>query len=482
MPKVSKTPLVVDLDGTLIKSDSLIEALIAALFAKPSMIVAAMRALCRSRFALKEYIAEIGIIDAEKLPLRPEVVEFLQMEKARGREIHLATAAHQSVADAVAARLGLFTSTLGSWDGVNLKGLNKLDALKERFPAGFAYAGNDRSDLDVWRGASSVVLVSAKGRTRRAALNLGVPVEREFPGEMIGLRGWLKALRIHQWSKNLLLFVPLILAHQYDDLSVLARTCVGFVGLGLLASGTYLLNDLSDVDADRIHATKSNRAIARGAIAAQTALAAAFFLIMSGLAVGLLGCGPAFFALQIVYLVLTVSYSLRLKKVAMLDVSVLGGLYTLRVFMGTALVGTETSPWLLAFSLFLFCSLSMAKRHVEIVRAVRRGSDKIEGRDYFADDAPLTLSFGIAASQSAVLIFFLYIANDAYPVGAYKDPRWLWLIGFCIFLWTGRVWLLSHRGELDDDPVIFALKDFWSLFLGAVVIVLFAMATTRPFY
>ena len=470
-------PLVVDLDGTLIKTDSLVESLVASLLRKPLSIFSTALALMRGRWAMKSRLAELGLSRAETIPVREDLLAYLKAEKDAGREIHLASAADQSVANTIAERIGIFTSAEGSKDGVNLKGEHKLARLKARFPGGFAYAGNGRSDLHVWKEASSVILVAASRTTRRAALQLGAPIEREFPGEDISLAEWLRAIRLHQWAKNLLLFVPLVLGHRVADAEALLSVTLGFIAMGLVASGTYLLNDLSDLEADRIHETKRNRPIASGIIGAGTALVTAAVLIGAGL-VGAVVLSVPFAGLIALYIAMTTAYSLYFKKVPMFDVFVLGTLYTLRLFMGMVLVDAPPSPWLLVFALFFFFSLSMAKRHVEIIKAahVLPADELIKGRGYKPSDAPLTLVFGVAANLAAILILFLYIVNDAYPVDAYRNPGWLWLIGFFVFLWSSRIWLLSHRAELDDDPVAFAIKDPVSWLLGLLVLGLFALA------
>ena len=473
----AKLPLVVDLDGTLSPADALIEALIAVLLRLPGEIAGVLRALLRGRSALKTHVAALGVY-GNFLPLRPDFLAYLESEKASGRELHLATAAEQSVADAVALRVGLFTSAMGSGNGVNLKGRHKLEALVKRFPGGFSYAGNDRADLGVWSGASSMVFVNVGRATKGKAMRLGKPIEREFPRQSVSLNAWLKAIRLHQWSKNVLLFVPLLLAHKYNNLPAVLTVLTGSIALGCVASGTYLINDLSDLDADRMHKSKCNRPMASGAITAGAGFVTALILIAGGI-VGSIVIAPAFAVAVGAYICLTLAYSLHFKKLPMIDVFVLGMLYTVRVLMGMILIGAPPSPWLLSFSMFFFFSLSMAKRHVEIIRSGAEGSrdDFIRGRGYKASDAPLSLSFGVASSVAAILILFLYIVNEAYPIALYRQPQWLWCIGFLVFLWTLRIWLLSHRGELDDDPVAFALKDPSSLFIGLLVLAVFALAT-----
>lgn len=466
-----RSPLVVDLDGTLGRIDSLGEAIVSALLRRPATLLAA---LAKGRPAVGTHLQDVN---AAMLPIRRDLLDYLEKEHANGRELHLATCASQQVADAVAARLGIFTSASGSRDGTTLTGDGRLRDLQQRFPAGFAYAGHDRNDVPVWRGAGSIVLVGASASVRRAAERLGRPIEREFPAERRTARDWIRALRLHQWSKNLLLFVPLLLSHSYGDLAAFGLAIGGFLALGCVASGTYLINDLSDLEADRAHATKRFRLVARGSLGALPALLLALVLIVGGL-IGAAFLGKAFCGLLTLYIVLTLSYSLHLKTVPIFDAFLLGSLYTLRVLMGTVLIQVMTSPWLLSFTMFTFFSLSLAKRHLEIIRARDSGSSggKIGGRGYLVSDAPLTLAFGVSASVAAILILFLYVTNDAYPIGAYAHPSWLWLIGVWIFLWFARIWLLTHRGELNDDPVLFAVRDPWSYVLGLFAAGTFVMA------
>ena len=250
------SPLVVDLDGTLCRTDSLGEALALVFLRRPWSFLVTLLVLLKGRLALKERLVRLGYINSATLPIREDFLEYLKSERSKGRELHLATASTQAVADAVAARLEIFSCVSGSGNGVNLKGKRKLDHLQRRFPNGFAYAGNGNSDVAVWRGASSIILVGATPATRRAAARLGAPIEREFPPDQVNLRNWLKAIQIHQWSKNLLLFVPLMLAHRYGDIDAILLLLSGFAALGCVASGTYLINDLNDLEADRSHPTK----------------------------------------------------------------------------------------------------------------------------------------------------------------------------------------------------------------------------------
>lgn len=469
-------PLIVDLDGTLSRVDSLPEAMLHLAFRRPTELPAMVRHLMQGPLSLKTFLFEADCYAVEDAPLREDLLEYLTAQHAAGRQIHLYTAAHQSVADAVAARVGLFATAVGSSNGVNLRGAAKLAAIQTAFPDGFVYAGNDMTDVSIWREAGGVIVAGSEAGVEAAVQALGKPVEGRFPDAALGLRDWLRALRVHQWSKNALLFVPLFLAHRYLDPMAVLRLLTGFISVGMVASATYLINDLSDLAADRAHHSKRFRALASGRIQARDAVLVGGCIGLAGLVAGFV-MDALFGALLLVYVVFTLAYSLRLKAIALVDVFVLGLLFTLRIIMGIVLLRVTASPWLIVFSVFFFFSLSMAKRHVEIVRAADRGdTGRIKGRGYLVQDAPLTLALGVSTSLAAVTLLFLYVVNDAYPHAFYRQPIWLLGIAFLVFLWTSRIWLKSHRGLLDDDPIAFALRDPPSWAVAAAVVVTFILA------
>lgn len=469
-----KLPLVVDLDGTLCKADTLAEALVSLVLSNPSQAPGLLGAWSRGPAQLKHFLARAECYDVRQAPLRYDLLDYVKQQAAKGRDLHLVTSAPQSVADQISARLGVFKTAHGSSSDLDLKGEHKLSVIRQLLPGGFVYAGNDPV---VSRSADGIIATEPASDKQATAPQPTPPVEARIPGSARSVRAWLKAVRIHQWTKNLLMFVPLMLAHLYADPTAVLKVTLGFIATGLVASATYLLNDLSDLAADRHHLTKRNRPLASGLIGAERALAVSVGLGLAGMIGATLLSG--WFAVTLAgYVALTAAYSLRLKAIALLDVFVLGLLFTMRVLMGIAILGVVTSPWLLIFSIFFFLSLSMAKRHVEIVQAVKRGeTGRIKGRGYLAGDAPLTLALGVSSSLAAVTLLFLYVVNDAYPHAYYRHPEWLFAIGLFVFLWTCRIWLMSHRGELDDDPVVFALKDPASWLIGAAMAVVFVLAT-----
>lgn len=286
---------------------------------------------------------------------------------------------------------------------------------------------------------------------------------------------WFRTARVHQWSKNALIFVPLLVGHAYGSLANVAMAAVGFVLVCLLASATYMLNDIADLEADRQHDVKRLRPFASGELPVAFGLIAAPLLIAASL-VGALLLSPAFAASLLLYLVLTLAYSFGMKKLPLVDVFIISMLFVLRIVMGTAVVGLAYSPWLLTFSWAFFLSLALAKRHVEVVRADRSDVEDVIGRGYRGADWPLTLSFGVGSGLISIVIMLLYLANDAAPSGFYAKPSWLYAVPACMMVWMMRLWLLSNRMELDDDPVIFALKDPASLLLGLGVALAFWFA------
>jgi len=286
---------------------------------------------------------------------------------------------------------------------------------------------------------------------------------------MAGGRTWLRALRAHQWAKNILVFAPLALSGVAGlRLEPILNVLGLFACLSALASGTYLINDLADLKADRKHRSKKHRPLASGAISVRSGVLAAGLLIVAGLSGAFLISPKAAFGL-IAYLALTLAYSLRFKRIPILDVTVLGVLYSLRLLIGAAGAGTVASVWLLTFALFFFVSLSLAKRHSEIVAAQGAGQKTLPGRGYLVDDGPVTLGLGISAAVASVLIVVLYLTDEAFPSGVYNQSAFLWAAPLLLHLWVSRVWLLAHRGQMDDDPVAFAVRDKTSLVVAALL-------------
>jgi 4-hydroxybenzoate polyprenyltransferase len=469
-----RLPIVVDLDHTLLRTDTLDESFVRALFHYPATAAAAVLALPRGRLAVKSILAEGVPLEGAELPLREELLDWLRARATEGHALHLCTAAHQSVADAVAAELGLFESVIGS-RGHNLKGEAKAATLVQLFPQGFIYAGDSRADLAVWRHASGIVLVGAAPGTAEAARRLGPPVIAEFAGKPASWRDWLRAGRLHHASKNLVVFVPLILGQGWRDMTQVMEALLAFGLLMLLTASSYLLNDLSDLRADRAHWSKRQRPIPAARIPIRTALAAGVAGILLALLAGMLVSVPLFAGLA-AYLALTLAYSFGLKRVPLLDTLIIALLFGLRILVGVAALVQPVSGYLMTFALFFFFSLATAKRHTEILRAGPAGAPTLAARGYRPADAELTLVAGVAAALGSLIVLVLYLMQDAFLRVPYADPWWLWAQPLLIAIWMGRIWLLSHRGEMLDDPVSFALRDRTSWGLGVAVGIAYLLA------
>lgn len=475
-PEAAPGPLVVDIDGTLLRTDMLYESVAALLRRNPLMaLMLPIWLLLGGKAGLKRRLAERVKLDVGALPANEPLVEWLRAQKAAGRTLALFSASDQRLVDMVAARFGLFDQALGS-DGVtNRAGVGKLAAIRDAFGDAATYAGDSRADLAVWPGCRGAVLAGPKTEKLRAALPPGVTVEAVFPTPKPSLKTWFKALRLHQWAKNGLIFVAPLLAGVIAHPSALASAALAFVVFGLLASATYLLNDLLDLPEDRRHRTKRRRPLAAGDLPLAQGLAAGPLLLLAAAAGASLLPG-AFALTALLYLAVTLAYSLRVKREPILDILVLAGLFSVRIMAGVAAVGTALTPWLLTFSMFFFLSLASIKRFTECKAMAAEGKTTVAGRGYRAEDAPWLMSMGAASGFCSTLVFFIYLVDDSSPMRHYANPQWLWVICVILGYWLGRVWLLAGRGEMNDDPVLFAVKDKTSWLLGALTVVTVLLA------
>ena len=448
-------PLCMDLDGTLLKTDLLFESLLVLLSHNPLYVFLLPVWLLSGKAHLKREIARRAPVDASTLPYDARALRLLQETTARPRV--LCTASDAGLAQAVADHLGLFELVIASDGQVNVSGRRKAAQLCERFGSrGFDYAGNDRVDMHVWRESRQAWVLNAPASLARDAATV-TEVAGVHPAHRAGLRVWLKALRLHQWLKNLLVFLPLLAAHRFLEPVSLLKSSLAFLAFGLCASGVYVLNDLLDLGSDRAHPRKRFRPFAAGLLPLSHGLVAAPLLTLAGFAIAY-ACNPWFAAVLAVYFVATFAYSLRLKRVAMLDVVVLAGLYTIRIIGGAVAIASGLSFWLLAFSMFLFFSLALLKRYVELADLLANGGGRASGRGYGVDDLPLLQSLGAASGYIAVMVLALYI-NSPESLALYHHPQVLWLLCPVLLYWVSRVWVVAHRGGMNDDPVIFAVTD-----------------------
>ena len=466
-PASALRPLCVDLDGTLVKSDTLFDALCQLVRRQPWQLWRLPLWLAGGRARLKMEVARCAPLDAPRLPYNTGLLRYLQAQSREGRPIYLTTGADPVIAGRVAAHLGIFQDVLATDPTTNLTRAKKLARLRQRFGQ-FDYIGNSRADLVLLANAQEAMLANPTAALRLALRMRRIPVARTFIDRRPIARTLVKAIRMHQWAKNILLLAPLAFSHRLSPGSLAAATAAFFC-FSFMASANYLVNDLLDIESDRRHPAKRMRPFAAGDLSVSGGMGLAFALFLASAA--LLPLLPTAFALWLgLYIVATAAYSVYLKRIAVVDVLLLSGLYTLRLLAGGAATGTDISHWLASFSSFLFLSLAMVKRFSELENLRERGATATHGRGYLVADIEQIRSFGTASAYAAVVVFMLYIARpDAASL--YQHASRLWLIVPMLLYWLHRVWLLAARGELDDDPVVFAMTDPISLAVGAGVVV-----------
>lgn len=464
--------LAVDLDGTLIKSDMLYESFWSAATRDWPTALGTIRALARGRAALKRALVEASSVTVETLPYNEEVLNYIRAAKAKGARVALVTASDQRLADRIAEHLGLFDEVHGSDGKNNLKGEAKAAFLTDRYgPRGYVYMGDHEVDLSIWQQAAKAVTVNASEDLRAKANGLSVEVEH-LGSSVRDLKPYAKAMRPHQWLKNILVFLPMLLGHQLTPAGF-GAAFLAFVAFSMVASSVYVLNDLLDLAADRAHPRKRKRPFAAGAlpIAHGTILAAGLLVLGAVLSLFL---GWKFFLVMVVYYVMTTAYSLYFKRRVVIDICMLAGLYTLRIVAGGVAVSVTMSVWLLAFSIFLFFSLAAVKRQAELVDNLKAGKLSATGRGYHVDDLPMISQMAIAAGYISVLVMALYI-NSPDVRGLYASPVLLWGICLVLLFWVSWMVMTAHRGQMHDDPIVFAVKDRTSRLCG-VLVVGFALA------
>jgi len=469
-------PLCVDLDRTLVKTDILLEALLALLRNNMWYIFILPYWILKGKAYLKSMIANRVTIDVETIPYNQEVVKFIRDEKNNGRDVVLVTATNILYAEQISKYLDLFSSVLASNEVVNLKSVNKRDRLESLYGKhGYDYIGDSLSDIVVWRSANRALLVTNSGPKRKRWFEKkGIQFDQVFTCNKNSyydkIKSWLKAIRIHQWAKNILIFVPLLLSHRTGDPSLLHSSLLAFFSFSIAASANYLINDIVDLELDRSHPTKRMRVLASGEIFLGDAIVAIPLLLVSSIAI--LQFLPIEFALLLAaYLSITILYSFFLKKIVIVDLVILAGLYTMRIVAGAFAIEAELTFWLLAFSMFLFFSLALSKRYAELELV----KERVSGRGYRLDDLPILRSLGSSSGLLAVLVFALYINSQQITI-LYNRPGILWFVLPVLLFWISRIWLLAHRGEIHEDPVLFAVHDRASLISAAVIILLLWLA------
>lgn len=463
--------LCIDLDGTLVRSDLLVESALMAIKTQPLAAAGALLGLTRGRAHLKQRLADLADLRVDLLPYNPAVIALAATARQVGRPVVLATASNRKFADQVGLHLGCFDKVHASDDQTNLSARVKAERLVRLYDeGGYDYVGDSTKDLAVWQHARRAIVVDPQPGVISGLHRLRIA------HEVLSARGpWfsplMRALRPHQWLKNALVFLPLLAAHLYLDPHALLGAAAAFVAFSLMASAGYLVNDLLDLEADRQHPRKRQRPFACGALPVTWGLALIPLLAGAAAVIGAL-LSPLFLGVLVVYFCATLAYSLHLKRRTTLDVLTLAGLYTLRVIGGAAAIGVPPSFWLLAFSMFLFLSLAYLKRYAEIEALRREGGEWASGRGYGVNDLELVRGLGIPAGYGAVLVLALYINSPEVRV-LYRYPELIWLVCPMLLFWIARAWSVAHRGVMHDDPLIFSIEDRGSqlilLFCGLIL-------------
>jgi 4-hydroxybenzoate polyprenyltransferase len=466
--------IAVDLDGTLTLTDTLHESVLTLVRNKPYCLLLLPFWLFKGIAYLKQKVAENSELDVTTLPYNQPLIDWLKGERQHGKKIVLCTAANEKIAKAVVSNFNLFDAFIASDAKTNLKSARKRDALQERYGfKGYDYAGNSNDDLEVWANASNAIVVNASENVLKKASTL-TSVTHVFRSERARIAVWLKALRIHQWLKNLLLFVPLLAAHQIGNAQSLGLLVITFISFSLCASSVYITNDLLDLESDRSHPRKRFRPFAAASLSILNGVIAAPLLIVASFLLGA-SVGQDFLIVLFVHLLLTVTYSFILKRLLLVDCLTLATLYTMRIIAGAAAVSVSLSFWLLAFSIFIFFSLALVKRYAELLVQSSEGKNSARGRGYLVTDAPLLQALGVSSGYISTLVIALYLRSENV-MSLYAQPLAIWLLIPILLFWVSWVWLKTSRGEMHDDPIVFAAKDKTSLSVALVTAIVFVYA------
>lgn len=476
-------PLCVDLDGTLVKSDTLLDSIVVMVRQRPGALLRLPGWVMEGKAAFKRHITSTVELDVVHLPYNQPLLDYLEAQRAEGRAIYLATGADASLAERVSRHLGLFDGVMGSDGAVNLTGKNKLAAFEARFGPEFCYIGNAGADIPLLTHCRFPMVANPEAGLLSGLRAAGVQPAMRFDDRTGTLKAWLKAIRLHQWAKNTLIFMPLVLAHAWSA-ALVVGAALAFLSFGLCASATYIVNDLLDLEADRKHRSKRRRPFAGGDLsplagavviavflACSLALALALPRVIAAIAPEHALARPFHFLQWLgIYVVSTLAYSLYLKRKVLVDVIVLSGLYTVRILAGSAATGVAVSTWLAAFSIFFFLSLAFVKRFAELENLLQRNAAPTNGRGYQTADLEQLRSFGTASAYASVVVLTLYISNLGDSAHLYGHMTRLWLLIPILLLWLSRLWLLASRGALHEDPVVYAITDRRSLGLGVLVL------------
>lgn len=469
-------PLAVDLDGTLIKTDLLIEAVMQLAKESPASLLKLPFWLLKGKAAFKHEIFSRVDIDVETLPYNAEFMAYLKREHAQGRKILLTTATSRKAAEKVAAHVGIFAEVLASDEKVNLAGTRKAEALTAHFgEKRFAYAGNDHVDVAVWKASGEAHIVNPSPGLTRARVEAVCPVEAVYEDRKSRIKLILKAMRVHQWAKNVLIFAPALFAHRILEPQILIAIITAFFAFTFTSSSVYLLNDLLDLDSDRRHLDKKRRPFASGDLPLHFGLLLTPLLFVLGMGIAAT-LGMKFLGVLLGYYVVTLAYSLRLKEVVLADVLILAFLYAWRVFAGSVATDIKLSSWFLAFFGFLFLSLALVKRVGELILTQKNAGMENKRRGYRVADLTQLISFGSSSGYISVLVLCLY-ANAEQNSGSYARPEVIWFVCPFLLYWVSRMWLKAHRGEMHSDPLVYSLKDRASYIIIAIMAIIWLVAS-----
>jgi len=449
--------LIVDLDNSLLKIDLFKDALGRSLLQQPLVFLKTVALALKNRAKAKIYISKQINIELPTLPFNKKVIDIINDYREKGYKIVLATGASSHYAGPISNYLGLFDKVMATDETINNTGLNKLNAIKNEIDGDYIYVGDSKKDIPIWLHCKKAILVGAKTNIIKKLIENNVEIIDIMKKEKSNFRILLKQIRIHQWSKNLLLFVPALSSYQIMMPGILINALTGFIAFSLLASSIYVFNDIVDIDHDRKHPKKKNRPIAAGELSIFNAYVILLVCLMGG---GLLAqyLGNTFFLVVVIYIVLNLLYSFYLKKAIILDVILLMSFYIIRLIAGHTPDAIPLSPWLLSFSMFLFFSLGFLKRYADTIIIRENNASLLDGRGYSIDDGNMLMLLGVGSGLVSALVLTLYTGSEQVKV-FYATPMLLVGLSPIMLYWISRIWLMAERGVIESDPVLFAIKD-----------------------
>ena len=461
--------IIVDLDGTLLKTDMLCEAVVAKISKNFKETINILKVLLlNNRLEFKNYAFKDNTIDINTLPFNQEVISKVKKLKKSGNKIYLVTASPTNIAIKINEALKIFDNVYGSTDEVNLKGEEKKKLLNKLFgKKNYHYFGNSKEDLHVWKDSGYAYLVNVSFKIKNKVNDIRIPFE-SIETKKSKFEIFKSVIRIKQWIKNILIFVPLIAAQAFT-LENYIQCLYAFVSFSMIASGVYIFNDLLDIRVDRHHEIKKNRVFASGEMQLETGFVIGVLLWIIGFILTS-AINTSFLWALVVYSILTSLYSIKLKKIPIIDLCTLSILYTLRIWSGSVANEIQLSVWLLALSIFLFYSLACVKRLGELSNNKLTGRLTIKDRGYDIKDIPIVQSMAVSTGNAATIVFALYL-NSTEIVKYYSYPPALWVIWLVLLYWVNYIIFMANRGKINEDPVIFAIKNKISIICGFLIII-----------